>query len=92
MLHPEIQKDWIQLGTCHTQRSLFFLRSDSSLSYTVFKSTCNCFRTCAFLQDALDQAIAGDTVILCPGIHNVSSTGGLEEGGNIMGNASVNVI
>jgi hypothetical protein len=40
----------------------------------------------------LDQAIAGDTVILCPGIHDVSSTGGLEEGGNVMGNANVIVI
>lgn len=42
-------------------------------------------KTCPLLQEALDQAIGGDTVILCPGIHDVSSTGGLEEGGNIMG-------
>ncbi|PNF25974.1 hypothetical protein B7P43_G06363 [Cryptotermes secundus] len=42
-------------------------------------------KTCPLLQEALDQAIAGDTVILCPGLHDVSSTGGLEEGGNIMG-------
>ncbi|XP_069686666.1 protein nessun dorma isoform X1 [Periplaneta americana] len=39
----------------------------------------------ALLQDALDQAIAGDAVVLCPGIHSVCSTGGLEEGGSIEG-------
>lgn len=61
-------------------------------SLLFYKSTCNFFRTCPLLQEALDQAIAGDTVILCPGLHDVSSTGGLEEGGNIMGNANVIVI
>jgi hypothetical protein len=39
----------------------------------------------------LDQAIAGDMVILCPGTHGVCSTGGLEEGGSIMGNKNLNV-
>ncbi|KDR10984.1 protein nessun dorma isoform X2 [Zootermopsis nevadensis] len=42
-------------------------------------------KSCPLLQEALDKAIAGDTIILCPGIHHASSTGGLEEGGNIMG-------
>jgi hypothetical protein len=37
----------------------------------------------------LDEAIAGDTMILCPGIHHVCSTGGLEEGGNIMGKSVI---
>jgi hypothetical protein len=30
-------------------------------------------------------------VILCPGIHDVCHTGGLEEGGSIMGNKNVNI-
>jgi hypothetical protein len=30
-------------------------------------------------------------VILCPGIHDVCSTGGLEEGGSIMGNKNLNI-
>ena len=55
------------------------------------KSTSNSFRTCPFLQNALDQAIAGDMVILCPGTHGVCSTGGLEEGGSIMGNKNLNI-
>jgi hypothetical protein len=55
------------------------------------KSTSNSFRTCPLLQDALDQAIAGDIVILCPGTHRVCSTGGLEVGGSIMGNKNVNI-
>ena len=55
------------------------------------KATSNSFRTCPFLQNALDQAIAGDVVILCPGTHGVCSTGGLEEGGSIMGNKNLNI-
>jgi hypothetical protein len=39
----------------------------------------------------LDQAIGGDMVILCPGTHDVCSTGGLEEGGSIMGNKNLNI-
>lgn len=39
----------------------------------------------------MDQAIAGDMVILCPGTHDVCSTGGLEEGGSIMGNKNLNI-
>jgi len=30
-------------------------------------------------------------VILCPGTHGVCSTGGLEEGGSIMGNKNLNI-
>ena len=55
------------------------------------KATSNSFRTCPFLQNALDQAIAGDMVILCPGTHGVCSTGGLEEGGSVMGNKNLNI-
>jgi len=55
------------------------------------KATSISFRSCPFLQDALDQAIAGDMVILCPGTHGVCSTGGLEEGGSIMGNENLNI-
>jgi len=50
------------------------------------KATSNSFRTFQFLQDALNQAIAGDMVTLCPGTHGVCNTGGLEEGGSIIGN------
>lgn len=55
------------------------------------KAASTSFRTCPFLQNALDQALAGDMVILCPGTHSVCSTGGLEEGGSIIGNENLNV-
>lgn len=55
------------------------------------KSICYSIRTHPFLQDALNRAVAGDTVILCPGSHGVCSTGALEEGGRIMGNKNVHI-
>ncbi|PSN50703.1 hypothetical protein C0J52_01193 [Blattella germanica] len=42
-------------------------------------------KTSPLLQEALDQAIPGDTIILCPGIHRVHSLSGQDTIGTLQG-------